>query len=66
MNKQDLLKLEKTAFLTPAEIKQKQPALFKKLGERASINLKNNAVEKLKNAPKDIRAHLAKIDFSRG
>ncbi len=64
MNKQDLLKLEKIASLSPAEIKKQQPALFKKLGERASINLKNNAIAKLKKAPKDIRDNLAKLDFS--
>lgn len=64
MNRQDLLKLEKIASLTPAEIKQKQPVLFKQLGERVSINLKNNAIAKLKNAPKDIRENLANLDFS--
>jgi len=64
MNKQDLLKLEKIASLTPAEIKKQQPALFKKLGERASIKLKNNAITKLKKAPKDIRDNLAKLDFN--
>ncbi len=64
MNKQDLLKLEKSASLTPAEIKKQQPALFQQLGERVSINLKNNAVAKLKNASKDIRENFANLDFS--
>jgi len=64
MNKQDLLKLEKFSSLSPAEIKKQQPALFKTLGERASINLKNSAIEKLKNAPKVIRDRIAKLDLS--
>ncbi len=64
MNKQDFLKLEKIASLTPAEIKKQQPTLFNKLGERVSINLKLNAVAKLKKAPKDIRDTFVKIDFS--
>ena len=64
MNKQDLLQLEKMASLTPAEIQKQRPALFKQLGKRVSINLKNNAIAKLKIAPENIRYRVTEIDFS--
>lgn len=64
MDKVDLLKLEKIAAMTPAQIEKSQPNLFKKLGERVSINLKKNALEKVKKAPKDIKDTFAKLDLS--
>lgn len=64
MNKQDLLKLEKLASLTPNEIEKQQPAIFSKLSERASISLKNTIEAKLKDASPEIKASLKKIDFN--
>ena len=63
MDKQDLLKLEKMASLTPKEIENQQPAVFSKLGERASVNLKNTAEARLKNVPARIKRGFAGIDF---
>lgn len=64
MNKQDLLKLEKLAALTPKEIEKKQPALFEKIGELAGSTLKNTIKSRLKDAPKSLKDNLGKIDFS--
>jgi hypothetical protein len=66
MNKQELLELEKLSLLTPKEIEKKKPAVFSKLNERASANLKNAIESKLKDAPKVIKEGLAKIDFTPG
>src|SRR5690606_25486288 len=64
MNKQDLLQLEKLATLKPAEIQKQNPALFAKLSDTASLELKNKVETKLKDAPAEIKAGLKKVDFS--
>ena len=64
MNKKDLLQLEKLASLTPKEIEKQQPAVFSKLSNRASDNLKISIENKLKNSPKSVKDSLAKIDFA--
>lgn len=64
MNKEELLQLEKLASLTPKEIEKQQPAVFTKLSDRASGNLKANIESRLKDAPAAIKESLAKIDFT--
>jgi hypothetical protein len=64
MNKQELLELEKLSSLTPKEIKKKQPAVFTKLTETASVRLKTMVQEKLKDAPKTIQDIVSKFDFT--
>jgi Salmonella virulence plasmid 28. len=64
MNKQELLELEKLATLTPAAIQKQNKTLFGKLSEAASLKLKDNVEEKLKNAPAEIKEALKKVEFS--
>ncbi len=66
MNKQELLLLEKMAALAPKEIEKKQSNLFLKLNEKASVDLKASVESKLKDAPKEVKDSLKKIDFSSG
>ena len=64
MKKEELLKLEKLATLAPKEIEKKDATIYTKLRERASVNLKLIAKERLADAPKEIKESFAKIDFS--
>jgi len=64
MNKQQLLQLDKLATLKPADIKKKNAALFGKLSDAASLELKSKVEAKLKGAPAEIKAGLKKVDFS--
>lgn len=64
MNKQDLLQLEKFAILKPIDIQRQQPALFGKLSEAASLELKNKVEAKLKEAPAEVKEGINKLDFS--
>ena len=66
MNKQELLQLEKLSALTPAEIEKQQPAVFTKLNERAGLTLKTTVETRLKDASQEVKATLAKIDFTPG
>lgn len=64
MNKQELLQLEKLATLKPADIQKQNAALYGKLSDSASLELKNKVEAKLKDAPAEIKAGLTKMDFS--
>jgi len=64
MNKQELLQLEKLATLKPAEIQKQNAALFGKMSETASLELKNKAEAKLKDAPTEVVAAFRKVEFS--
>lgn len=64
MTKNELLKLEKLATLTPKEIDQNQPLVFSQLSERAGLTLKASIENKLKTVPEEIKDSLLEVDFT--
>lgn len=64
MNKDDLLRLEKLATFKPDVIEKQDAALFKKLSESASNELKSKVEARLRDAPEEVKASLKKLDFS--
>ncbi|MEX2345249.1 MAG: neuraminidase-like domain-containing protein [Balneolaceae bacterium] len=64
MNKKQFLQLEKLATLTPSEIQKKNPAIYKELSENAGLSLKTSVERKIKDAPKEVKDMVKKVDFS--
>jgi hypothetical protein len=65
MNKQELLQLEKLAFLTPKEIEKQEPEIYAIVNSSVTKDFKDSIGSRLKNVSKNAAEEFDKLDFTK-